>query len=349
MATTLYAGTRDGAYTIQGSGGQGSGGSWQIASHGLKGWEVCGLLPSAGRPQEALAATRGDGVWLTRDAGQSWRKPSYGKPGPGKVQCLARDPKEPDRIVAGCEPIDLYVSEDLGATWRRQPSLRDLPFMDAITYPVPGVEPHVRDITFDAVDPRKMYVALQVGYMVRTQDGGQSWDLLDNGLDADVHTIVTDPASFERVTIATGGHDCRAGKAPGRALYNSQDGGRHWTPVAMEFGQEYSVPLVAHSAKPNVAYCCLAHGIPPWLDGSAEAVMIRSKDGGQTWQRLDTGGTPIGRYFAMAMAVDETDPEAIYAGLWSGQLVRSTDGGESWRTLDVQLSGAITDLKCVTA
>jgi photosystem II stability/assembly factor-like uncharacterized protein len=70
--------------------------------------------------------------------------------------------------------------------------------------------------------------ALQVGYMVRTDDGGKSWDLIDNGLDADVHTIVTDPSSFERLTIATGGHDCRAGRAPGRALYASQDGGQSW-------------------------------------------------------------------------------------------------------------------------
>lgn len=345
MATTVYAATRDGIYTILGADG-----AWQIASHGLKGWEVCSVLTSAARPREALAATRGDGVWLTTDSGASWSKPSYGRFGPAKVQCLSRDPKAADRIVAGCEPIDLFISEDLGRTWERQASLRDLPFVESIRYPVPSVEPHVRDIRFDARDSDKMYVALQVGYMVRTEDGGKSWDLIDDGVDADIHTIVADPASFERVTVATGGHDCRAGVAPGRALYNSLDGGQHWTPVAMQFSQEYSVPLVAHAARPAVMVTCLAHGVPPWTGrpNGAEAVMIRSKDAGHTWHELNTSGTLLGQFFAMGLTFDETDPNGIYAGLWSGQLIRSTDGGDSWQTLDVRLPGAITDLKCVT-
>ena len=93
----------------------------------------------------------------------------------------------------------------------------------------------MRDITIDSNEPNTMYVALQVGYMIKTKDGGITWQLLDKNLDCDVHTIVLHPEDSNKIFIATGGHDCRAGKAPGRALYYSSDGGESWSPMAADF------------------------------------------------------------------------------------------------------------------
>ena len=59
------------------------------------------------------------------------------------------------------------------------------------------VEPHVREIAVDPKDSKKIYVALQVGYILKSRDGGASWKLLDKGLDADVHTIVATPTILE--------------------------------------------------------------------------------------------------------------------------------------------------------
>ena len=43
---------------------------------------------------KVFAGTRGDGVWVSEDFGASWKKPCYGKRGPGKVRCLAFDPRD---------------------------------------------------------------------------------------------------------------------------------------------------------------------------------------------------------------------------------------------------------------
>ena len=161
-------------------------------------------------------------------------------------------------------------------SWDRLDSVWNIPWVATITYPVAAVEPHVRDITIDPNNPQTMYVALQVGYMLKTTDGGKNWELLNKNLDCDVHTIVLHPEDSNKIFIATGGHDCRAGKAPGRALYSSDDGGKNWAPMAAEFKEEYSVPLTIHPKKHDVLYSAVANGQPgQWRkrDTGAEAFL----------------------------------------------------------------------------
>src|SRR5205807_3158533 len=110
-------------------------------------------------------------------------------------------------------------------------------------YPGSAVEPHVRDITIDPTNPDTIYAALQVGFMLKSTDAGETWRLLNKGVDCDVHTIVLDARNPRRLMVATGGSDSRSERAPGKALYASEDGGETWAPRAMNFDHAYSVPL----------------------------------------------------------------------------------------------------------
>ena len=130
-------------------------------------------------------------------------------------------------------------------------SVRALPFIDELTFPLPTTEPHVRDITVDPKNPDVLYVALQLGYILKSTDCGRTWTLLDKNLDCDVHVILIDPVTPHRIAVATGGHDSRAGKAPGRAMYFSEDAGASWTPTAMDFTQDESVPLIRDPHAPQ--------------------------------------------------------------------------------------------------
>jgi photosystem II stability/assembly factor-like uncharacterized protein len=344
MTTLLYLGTDSGVVTLK----HDQGGSWEVLSHQLKDWLVPEVAVSTATPNRVFAGTRGDGVWRSEDCGQTWTKPSYGRRGPGKVRCVTLDPRDPEVIFAGCEPIDMYVSEDLGRNWIRIDSLWEIPSVESIDYPVPTVEPHVRDIVIDPADPRKIYAALQVGYLARTTDAGKTWKLLDSNLDADVHTIVLSPADSNTIVVATGGHDCRAGRAPGRALYMSNDGGESWTPTAMNFTQEYSVPLVVHPTNPNIMYAGLANGNPgEWKRPTgAEGVMVRTTDGGATWEKVEKGFEGLEKEFVTAIVFDEHNPRKMYAALRSGEIMASEDGGDSWGKIGINIP-AVSDMKCV--
>jgi photosystem II stability/assembly factor-like uncharacterized protein len=346
MAEILYVGTTNGVMTLC----RDNGSPWRVEHQGLKDWQVTGVAAVPAQPNRVLAATRGDGVWLSEDFGKSWQKPCYGKLGPGKVQCLTLDPHTPGRVYAGGEPIDVFVSDDLGRNWDRLASVRELPFVAAIDYPLATVEPHVRDITVDPTDARTLYAALQVGYMIKSTDGGASWQLLDRDLDADVHTIVVDPTAANTIVVATGGHDFRAGKAKGRALYRSTDGGASWAPVGTEFPHEYSVPLVASPANPRVLYSALANGQPgQWRRPTgAESLLVRSGDGGATWEELRVAVPDVAKDFAGAIALAADNPERLYAGLHRGEILASEDGGRSWAKLDVQV-GHVCDMEHVAA
>jgi photosystem II stability/assembly factor-like uncharacterized protein len=343
MATLLYVGTEEGVFTLR----KENGSAWAVARQGLTRWDVPALAVDAAAPNRLLAATRGDGVWLSEDGGEHWTKPCYGKRGPGQVRCLTIDPHDPRRVYAGDEPIDLFVSEDFGTSWEALAAVRELPFVEAIDYPLPTVEPHVRDVVVDPRDPRTLYAALQVGSIIKSTDGGQTWKLLDDGVDTDVHTIVVDPRDSDRLVVATGGYDFRRGRVHGRALYSSADAGESWTPLAAEFPEDYGVPLVVQPGNPDVWYAAIANGDPShWQrPGGAEALIIRSRDGGRTWQATEVGRAERLRGFPEAIAF-AGESNQVFAGFRGGEIYGSDDGGESWAPLDVRVP-RIWDLQCV--
>lgn len=347
MASVLYLGTDEGVVTLRSENGR----SWKVENRGLEDWSVPEVAVSPSAPNRVFAGTRGDGVCLSEDFGASWKKPCYGKRGPGKVRCLTIDPHDPNTLYAGTEPIDVFISRDGAKSWDRLDSVWNIPWVQTITYPVATVEPHVRDITIDPKDPKTMYVALQVGYILKTTNGGTSWELLNKNLDCDVHTIVLHPEDSSKIFIATGGHDCRAGKAPGRALYFSSDAGANWAPMATEFKEEYSVPLTIHPKNPNVIYSAIANGQPgAWRkrQSGAEAFLIQSTDGGKSWKKLEGEVSKASKSFVESFAFDPGSSERMYAAQRNGDLFGSEDSGSSWFKLDVK-SPDVSDMKAAHA
>lgn len=348
MKRLLYLGTSQGVVVLR----QEKGRAWEEASHALQGWEVPMVAVSPTAPHRVFAGTRGDGVWLTEDCGASWRKPCFGRRGPGKVRSVTLDPSDPEMVYAGTEPIDLFVSSDAAKSWTRLDSVWDAPWTAKASYPERrAIEPHVRDIAVDPVDPHTVFIGLQVGYILKTSDGGASWRVLDQGLDADVHSIVIHPLKPHQLWIATGGDFMRAGLANGRALYRSQDGGESWLPMAMEEfpNHEYGVPLVVNPRHPDTLYAAIANGPPSsWArqPAGARCLIIRSTDAGVSWENTGDSLAELSKEFVEAMAVEPGDPDRLYIAFRSGTLCVSEDGGGTWHRLDAQVSH-VQDVKLV--
>ncbi|MGH7845221.1 MAG: WD40/YVTN/BNR-like repeat-containing protein [Candidatus Binatia bacterium] len=345
MASLLFVGTDAGILTLRSADDH----YWQIESQELEDWSVTDLAAIPSAPNRLFAATRGDGIWFTEDFGKSWKKPSCGKRGPGKVRCIELDPYDNNIVYAGTEPIDLFVSRDAALTWERLEGVRDVPWVATVGYPAARVEPHVRDIAVDPQDPATIYIALQVGYILKTTDGGKHWQLLDQDLDADVHTIVIHPHNSAELFIATGGSDCRKGRVKGRALYKSNDAGESWEPMAMEFTQEYSVPMAVHPKNPRILFSALANGNrSKWeKSGGAASLMIRSTDGGKKWETVEKGLDEVKKNFAQEIIFDEGNPDNLYAALKNGQLYASHDTGDSWENSGIRVPEDVYRMKIV--
>lgn len=346
--TVLYLGTETGVVVLRSEDNC----KWEVQSESLRGWAIPKLTADPSWPNRVVAGTRGDGVWVSEDFGQSWKKPSYGHLSPGKVRSIILDPNAPGTLYAGTEPIDVWVSHDVGKRWTRLDSVWKLPWVESVMYPGRGVEPHVRDIAIDPKRPGTMYVALQVGYIIKSTDGGESWKLLDKDLDDDVHTIVIHPTSTDQLFAATGGH------VQNRAIYKSTDAGESWTlAIGADFSsQRYSVPLVMHPKDPNVLYSALANGSPGgWRRPTgAESAIVRTKDGAVSWERLEKGLEETHGIYAEAIVIDHDNPDRLYVGFRkgsstkreSGEIYTSEDGGDSWARLDIRVS-SVNDLRCI--
>ncbi len=130
--------------------------------------------------------------------------------------CITLDPHDPNTLYVRTEPIDVFVSQDAGKSWTRLGSVRMVPLVESVGYPVPTVEPHVRDITVDPKDPKTIYIGLQVGYILKSTDGGASWKVLDVIDEAEPNTLYAALRNGE--------------------LYASMDGGDRWKKLGVKVG-----------------------------------------------------------------------------------------------------------------
>ena len=73
---------------------------------------------------------------------------------------------------------------------------------------------------------------------------------------------------------------------------------------------------------------------PRTVFAGADDGIYRSRDGGQSFTRLDS---PMNASDVWRIAIDPTDPDIIFAGTRPAALFRSTDGGRNWRKLPAEI------------
>lgn len=339
----IFVGTLDGILRLERDNG-----GWAARAHGLRGTEVTGISIRPDRRDTAYVATRNDGLYRTTDGGQRWER--IGETVlRERIRALAMAPSDPATLYVGTEPAALFVSPDEGKTWTETPGVRELAQTRAWTYPVPTVAPHIRGIAVDPKDPRRVFLAGQVGGVLWTEDGGKRWMDVRDPIDMDVHAITVDSREPSTVYAATGGGEAFPAKsAPpkGRPLYRSRDGGRSWESITDTLERTYAVPVKVDPRNSQVLYLGVAFDEPPhWLNRpeKADSALMKSTDGGRTWRRL-TGGLPE-RMLSMVESIefDPEDPSTVlmatggegarYIKLTEGELFMSRDGGERWERI----------------
>ncbi|MFN8635755.1 MAG: hypothetical protein U0893_18055 [Chloroflexota bacterium] len=301
---------------------------WQSIANGLPASpQVRALMIRPDNPAVLYAGTQ-CGVYRSDDRGEHWEPLGTPREG-GDVWSLACHPDNPDVLYAGYEPCSIERSEDGGAHWRRMDT-EAVVFPHITTY-MPPTAKRVIGITADPSNPRDMYAAIEVGGLLGSRDGGESWISLIDGPyvrnnTIDLHAVQVSPAAPGTVYIATQ-----------VAMFRGRDHGRHWEHV--QFGEmfpggTYCRDLLVAPDDPNVIYLAAGAGGGGAPAGTQEAgALFRSRDTGESWARVEIGDVPPSRM--ARIAIDRSSPSLVSCGSMLGQVYVSQNGGEEWRKTQV--------------
>jgi photosystem II stability/assembly factor-like uncharacterized protein len=298
-------------------------GTWQVVEHWLPDVHVGAILiePASGT---IFAGGYNDGsVNASSDGGKTWQRRDTGLAEHNVYSLEAVKHGTGVRLFCGTEPAKLFVSDDLGATWTERPGLRDVPTVDSWSFPGPPHVAHAKHITFDPRDPDTMYVSIEVGGLLRSTDGGETWHDLP-GMYEDVHRLLIDPSRPERMYVSGGA-----------GLWQSADGGETWantTDHEHEIGG-YPDQLLYHPKKPELLFVAAAKDSPgAWRTTHfAGSRVARSRDGGQSWEILTNGLPDRMQGNVEAMCLEAVgDGCSLFAATTAGEVWASEDSGDSW-------------------
>lgn len=305
-------------------------GSWQSIAQGLPPTpQVRALLIRPHNPAVLYAGTQ-CGVYRSDDRGEHWEPLETPREG-RDVWSLACHPENPDVLYAGYEPCGIERSEDGGAHWQRM-GTDEVVFPHITTY-MPPLAKRVIGITTDPSNPRDMYAAIEVGGLLGSRDGGETWTSLIDGPflrnnTIDLHAVQVSPAAPGTVYIATQ-----------VAAFRGRNRASHWEHIQIEEmfpGGSYCRDLLVAPDDPNVLYLAAGAGGGGAPAGTAEAgALFRSRDTGETWERVDIGDVPPSRM--ARVVIDGSAPSLVSCCAMLGQVYVSQDGGESWEKTQVPI------------
>ena len=312
----LVVGTVEGIFVFE----RDAGGRWLPAGRALEGCFVSALtrLESGA----LVAGTHGLGVARSDDGGITWRLANAGLSHFDVWVVRAERLGGRERLFAGTLPAHLFVSDDGAASWRELTALRDVPSAPQWSFPPPPHQGHVLDV---ASLGDSLYVGIEVGALLRSDDGGKTFSELPVNSDVsevDIHRLALHPKRPQRIIAATGW-----------GMIESHDRGASWRSGERLPGIDYPIPLVAHPDDPDLLFVAGGEGWPPnWYQiGRSRAKIARSRDGGRSWQRL-LGGLPDGQRPTFGgLALEAWDGGfAVLAADTDGQIYESRDGGDRW-------------------
>jgi photosystem II stability/assembly factor-like uncharacterized protein len=302
----LYAATGDGIARLEEAG---------------EGWTVEVSLPGSGAqclaadpddPGTVYAGLREGGVRRTADGGRSWVDCSLPEPGVFSLAVSRAD----GAVYAGTEPSRLFRSDDRGGSWRELEALLELPSRPTWSFPPRPWTSHVRWVAPCPHDAALLLVGIELGGLMRSSDGGESWQDHRPGAQRDVHSLAWHPLVPGRAYEAGGG---------GAAF--SEDAGETWRPADEGRDRHYTWSVAVDPEDPGCWYVSASTGPrAAHSGGDPQARIYRSRDG-EPWQPL-VGGLvePLPAMPYALLAVDGR----LFAGLSDGQLWESRDRGEHW-------------------
>ncbi len=213
-------------------------------------------------------------------------------------------------LIVATDGQAVMRSHDDGKNWYRINIRQDLEYDD-----------RVRCLLVDPRNPQALFAGAEKG-LFYSDDCGVHWRKVDCALDGfAVWKLVASESNPDIMYAGTG--------APSRSiLFRSRDGGKTWERTSLEmpeFCEGVNRPrMLALAVDPDDANDIWA--------GVEEGGLHRSRDGGESWTRIDTGWSEFGGNSDLhgIMILPQDDGSKVHLALTVIALYRSTDDGQTW-------------------
>jgi photosystem II stability/assembly factor-like uncharacterized protein len=265
-----------------------------------------------------LVGTGEQSLFVSDDGGARWRAAELPEP---HVFSVAFDG---DSAYAGTEPSHLFMARE-GQAWSELQALQDIPSREHWSFPPRPWTHHVRWIAPDPHRSQRLLVGIELGGLMYSDDGGESFEDHRPGAKRDTHALAWHP----RV-------EGRAYQAAGDGAAFSTDGGQTWQVADAGRDLRYCWALAVDPDDPDRWYVSAASG--PRAAHSAEQARGRLYGWeGEAWSVL---GVPAD---SMVYALLALDGGELVAGLADGRILHSSDRGSTWSETGVR-TGSILAL-----
>ncbi|MDC0214679.1 hypothetical protein OAL14_07670 [Gammaproteobacteria bacterium] len=292
--------------------------------------------------QDDLFVGTSEGLYKSVDDGNSWQGPHLTDFAIWQI----RGDKNA-RLYAGTHPAELFSSEDAGQTWRRLESFGRIVETEGWCIPLdPPVPSQARAIVVDPVEDGHLWVGVEVGGILETKDGGDTWSVGSPGGNPDLHMIFPHPKKGGVLFASTGyGRlDGVAEMVEGNAgVFRSSDAGISWDYVWKGIVPRYSRPMCIDHRAPyaiTVASAPTAFSNYKGPEG-AGAVLFRSEDEGDSWRSLcDESHSPSAVNFH-GLTTHPDIPGSVFVGTDNGELWH-VDADSHWELLVENLPAVLS-------
>ncbi|MEM9820962.1 MAG: T9SS type A sorting domain-containing protein [Bacteroidota bacterium] len=267
------------------------------------------------------------GLWKSTTAGigvEAWERVEIGFPVLG-VGAIAIQPDNPDvmyigtgevynfsdasigninRITRGTYGIGILKTEDGGITWTKSLDWE----IDDFT--------GVQDLIIHPDHPETIFAATTEG-LYRSENAGQSWDVLNNGIEMAVD-VELNPDNADLVYASYGNIN-----SPTSGIYRSSDSGATFTKLTSGLPSEWEgkTLLGISPSSPNIIYASIAEPFN-------SIGLFQTTDGGDNWSLISNEDVARWQgWYSHDVAVNPNNPDNfIYVGIdaW-----RSINGGNS--------------------
>ena len=273
------------------------------------------------------------GTYQSMRQASPYRSATWQSLGPTNISGRATDLAVVDvgdqrHIYAAYATSGVWKSEDHGKSWRAifeheaSTSIGDV-----------AVAPSNPNIVWVGTGEANIFRASMAGVGIyKSTDAGKTFTHMGLADTQTISRILVHPTNPDIVYVAASGHEWTDNAM--RGVFKTTDGGRNWTKVHYKSPRTGAIDLVMDPTDPNVLYAAMWQRIRrKWSDprvepGYNEGGVVKSTDGGRTWQEMSQG-LPAPQFRGrIGIDIARSNPNVLYAFVDNYEEGRGPQAGE---------------------